>query len=67
MILLINYPVYMTVRFARSALNKFSFHFRGDSRYNYTHAILKNEDSYFNAQLIAKGRRISVICRNDVK
>merc|ERR1712183_1166185 len=40
---------------------------RGDSRYNYTHAILKNEDSYFNAQLIAKGRRISVICRNDVK
>ncbi|XP_037931647.1 alpha-ketoglutarate-dependent dioxygenase alkB homolog 7, mitochondrial-like [Teleopsis dalmanni] len=35
------------------------------SRYNFTHEILSNEFSKFHGQPIHKGRRISIICRNE--
>ena len=40
---------------------------KGFSRYECTHEILKNEESYFNGVEIVKGRRVSVICRNEAK
>ena len=40
--------------------------FRGTSRYDYTHAILNNEESYFKGTNVPKARRISIVCRNDV-
>lgn len=38
---------------------------KGSARYDYKHEILKNEESYFKGQKIDKGRRLSVICRNE--
>lgn len=38
---------------------------KGSARYDYKHEILKNEESYFKGQKIEKGRRLSVICRNE--
>ncbi|BES97132.1 alkB, alkylation repair homolog 7 (E. coli) [Nesidiocoris tenuis] len=38
---------------------------RGVVRYNFKHAILRNEESYFNDRKIDKQRRVSVICRNE--
>jgi len=38
---------------------------RGISRYNYTHAILKNEESFFKGTPVTKERRISIVCRNE--
>lgn len=35
------------------------------SRYNFTHEILKNEESFINGQQVIKDRRISIICRNE--
>ncbi|XP_055910260.1 alpha-ketoglutarate-dependent dioxygenase alkB homolog 7, mitochondrial [Eupeodes corollae] len=35
------------------------------ARYNFTHEILSNENSIFKGTPIKKGRRISIICRND--
>uniref|UniRef100_T1GNA2 Uncharacterized protein n=1 Tax=Megaselia scalaris TaxID=36166 RepID=T1GNA2_MEGSC len=35
------------------------------SRYNFTHEILAKEGSIFKDKPIVKGRRISIICRND--
>lgn len=35
------------------------------SRYDFTHEILKNEESYFKGEKIVKNRRISIICRNE--
>lgn len=35
------------------------------SRYNFTHEILKNEESFINGTPVIKGRRISIICRNE--
>jgi len=40
---------------------------KGFSRYECTHEILKNEESYFDGGEIIKGRRVSVICRNEAK
>ncbi|KAM9843575.1 alpha-ketoglutarate-dependent dioxygenase alkB homolog 7, mitochondrial [Aulostomus maculatus] len=37
---------------------------RDQARYNFTHEILKDEDSVFNGQKVPRQRRISVICRN---
>uniref|UniRef100_A0A1A8FKS7 Alpha-ketoglutarate-dependent dioxygenase alkB homolog 7, mitochondrial n=1 Tax=Nothobranchius korthausae TaxID=1143690 RepID=A0A1A8FKS7_9TELE len=37
---------------------------RDQARYNYTHEILKDEDSFFNGRRVPRQRRISVICRN---
>lgn len=37
---------------------------RDQARYNFTHEILKDEESIFNGQRIPRERRISVICRN---
>ncbi|XP_072225444.1 alpha-ketoglutarate-dependent dioxygenase alkB homolog 7, mitochondrial [Leuresthes tenuis] len=37
---------------------------RDQARYDYTHEILKDEDSAFNGQRVPRQRRISVICRN---
>lgn len=37
---------------------------RDQARYNFTHEILKEEDSVFNGQKVPRQRRISVICRN---
>lgn len=37
---------------------------RDQARYEYTHQILKDEDSVFNGQKVPRQRRISVICRN---
>lgn len=35
------------------------------SRYNFTHEILKNEESFINGLQVIKDRRISIICRNE--
>uniref|UniRef100_A0A1A7WKD4 Alpha-ketoglutarate-dependent dioxygenase alkB homolog 7, mitochondrial n=1 Tax=Iconisemion striatum TaxID=60296 RepID=A0A1A7WKD4_9TELE len=37
---------------------------RDQARYNYTHEILKDEESIFNGRIVPRQRRISVICRN---
>ncbi|KAI7803499.1 alpha-ketoglutarate-dependent dioxygenase alkB homolog 7, mitochondrial isoform X2 [Triplophysa rosa] len=37
---------------------------RDDARFKYTHAILKDEESFFAGQKVPRHRRISVICRN---
>ncbi|XP_070837501.1 alpha-ketoglutarate-dependent dioxygenase alkB homolog 7, mitochondrial [Chaetodon trifascialis] len=37
---------------------------RNEARYNFTHEILKDEESVFNGQKVPRQRRISVICRN---
>uniref|UniRef100_K7FIH4 AlkB homolog 7 n=1 Tax=Pelodiscus sinensis TaxID=13735 RepID=K7FIH4_PELSI len=37
---------------------------RGAARYEFTHEILKDEESFFDGQKIPRERRISVICRN---
>ena len=34
-------------------------------RYDYTHEVLANKDSYFEDVKVHKGRRISVICRSE--
>lgn len=39
---------------------------RNTARYNFTHEILKKEDSVFNGAAVPRGRRISVICRSEV-
>lgn len=39
---------------------------RGTSRYDYTHEILANGQSFFRDQEVYKTRRISLVCRNDV-
>jgi len=38
---------------------------KGESRYDFTHEILKDEESYFEGEYVKKGRRISVIRRNE--
>uniref|UniRef100_A0A8D2L979 Alpha-ketoglutarate-dependent dioxygenase alkB homolog 7, mitochondrial n=2 Tax=Varanus komodoensis TaxID=61221 RepID=A0A8D2L979_VARKO len=37
---------------------------RGPARYEFTHEILKDEESFFNGRKVPRDRRISVICRN---
>lgn len=37
---------------------------RDKARYDFTHEILKDEESVFNGQRVHRERRISVICRN---
>lgn len=37
---------------------------RDQARYQYTHQILKDEESVFNGHKVPRQRRISVICRN---
>lgn len=37
----------------------------GSARYDYTHEVLKNEDSFFKGEQVFKDRRISIICRNE--
>ncbi|XP_037649405.1 alpha-ketoglutarate-dependent dioxygenase alkB homolog 7, mitochondrial [Sebastes umbrosus] len=37
---------------------------RDQARFNFTHQILKDEESVFGGQRVARLRRISVICRN---
>nr|XP_057904756.1 alpha-ketoglutarate-dependent dioxygenase alkB homolog 7, mitochondrial [Doryrhamphus excisus] len=37
---------------------------RNQARYDFTHEILKDEESVFNGQKVPRQRRISVICRN---
>ncbi|XP_006892811.1 PREDICTED: alpha-ketoglutarate-dependent dioxygenase alkB homolog 7, mitochondrial-like [Elephantulus edwardii] len=36
---------------------------RGSARYDFSHEILRDEDSFFGERRIPRGRRISVICR----
>lgn len=38
---------------------------KGTVRFNYTHEILKDEDSLFAGTRVPRDRRISVICRNE--
>lgn len=38
---------------------------KNTARYDYTHEILRNEESYFKKQKVDKTRRISVMCRNE--
>lgn len=42
----------------------FSYLYRDEARYKFTHEILKDEESVFNGQKVPRQRRISVICRN---
>jgi alkylated DNA repair protein alkB family protein 7 len=37
----------------------------GTARFDYTHEILANDRSYFKGRNVLKGRRISVISRNE--
>ncbi|XP_053154597.1 alpha-ketoglutarate-dependent dioxygenase alkB homolog 7, mitochondrial [Hemicordylus capensis] len=37
---------------------------RGPARYEFTHEILKDDESFFDGRKIPRERRISVICRN---
>ncbi|XP_039185625.1 alpha-ketoglutarate-dependent dioxygenase alkB homolog 7, mitochondrial isoform X1 [Crotalus tigris] len=37
---------------------------RGPARYEFTHEILKDEESFFDGRKVVRERRISVICRN---
>ncbi|XP_067320089.1 alpha-ketoglutarate-dependent dioxygenase alkB homolog 7, mitochondrial [Anolis sagrei] len=37
---------------------------RGPARYEFTHEILKDEESFFDGRKVPRERRISVICRN---
>lgn len=37
---------------------------RDEARYQFTHEILKDEESVFRGERVPRGRRISVICRN---
>ncbi|XP_078478996.1 alpha-ketoglutarate-dependent dioxygenase alkB homolog 7, mitochondrial [Lampetra planeri] len=37
---------------------------RDQARYNFTHEILKDEESVFNGQRVPRQRRIAIICRN---
>lgn len=37
----------------------------GSARYDYTHEVLKNEESFFKGEEVIKKRRISVMCRNE--
>ena len=47
----------------RSILSSSHSH-RDEARYNFTHEILKDEESVFNGKKVPRLRRISVICRN---
>ncbi|KAK3782535.1 hypothetical protein RRG08_061765 [Elysia crispata] len=38
---------------------------RGRARYEFTHEVLKDEQSYFRNQHVPRERRISIICRNE--
>jgi len=38
---------------------------KGQARYNFTHEVLKEEESFFKDQAVPRNRRISVICRNE--
>jgi len=42
----------------------FFFYFRNLTRFDFTHEILKDQESYFNNIHIPRNRRISIICRN---
>ena len=47
-------------------LKRYSLYIMAHSaRYNFTHEILKNEESFIKNQKIEKNRRISIICRNE--
>lgn len=47
-------------------LRKHSLYIMSNSaRYNFTHEILRNEESFFKGKKVEKGRRISIICRNE--
>jgi alkylated DNA repair protein alkB family protein 7 len=37
----------------------------GVARYNFTHEVLKDEESFFRNQRVERERRISIICRNE--
>lgn len=41
------------------------FIFRNTARYDFTHEILGSANSKFGEHVIPRGRRISVICRNE--
>jgi alkylated DNA repair protein alkB homolog 7 len=46
-------------------LKRFSLYIMSHTaRYNFTHEILRNDESYFKGVHVEKGRRISIICRN---
>uniref|UniRef100_A0A2C9K1F0 Alpha-ketoglutarate-dependent dioxygenase AlkB-like domain-containing protein n=1 Tax=Biomphalaria glabrata TaxID=6526 RepID=A0A2C9K1F0_BIOGL len=38
---------------------------KGRARYEFTHEVLKSEESKFKQQIVPRDRRISVICRNE--
>ncbi|XP_032164039.1 alpha-ketoglutarate-dependent dioxygenase alkB homolog 7, mitochondrial isoform X1 [Mustela erminea] len=40
------------------------FSCRGSARYDFSHEILRDEESFFGARRVPRGRRISVICRS---
>ena len=51
---------------AKILLKRFSLYIMSHSaRYNYTHEILKNDESFLNNRKVEKTRRISIICRNE--
>lgn len=37
----------------------------GVARYEFTHEVLKNEESLFKGEKVFKDRRVSIMCRNE--
>lgn len=61
LVLDLNKDLYADVLLPRRSL----YVMKGTARFNYTHEILKNEESVFKGKKVPKDRRISVICRNE--
>ena len=38
---------------------------RGFSRYDCTHEVLPNQEAVFKGEEVVRGRRISLVCRNE--
>ena len=41
------------------------YKFRGFSRYDCTHEVLPNKEAVFKGEEVVRGRRISLVCRNE--
>lgn len=61
LVLDLNKDLYADVLLQRRSL----YVMKGTARFDYTHEILKNEESVFKGKKVPKDRRISVICRNE--
>lgn len=54
----------MKTKILEEILLIYLFFFRNLIRFDFTHEILKDQESYFNNIHIPRNRRISIMCRN---